>query len=160
MYDELTGVANRRFADIKLRASLEELAEFNVPFGLLFVDVDHFKRVNDTFGHDVGDEVLRMVARTMEAALRPMDVVCRWGGEEFVVILPNMDAVTMERIAERLRFLIEKSWLDTDQGRVEVTASVGGAIAGPHDNHETVVRRADERMYFCKHHGRNLVSIG
>lgn len=160
MRDELTGVGNRRFADMKLRASLEELVEYKVPFGLLFVDIDHFKRVNDTYGHDVGDEVLRMTARSMEGALRPMDMVCRWGGEEFVVILPNMDSRTLERIAERLRFLIEKSWLDTDKGRVEVTASVGGTIAAQGDTQDTVVKRADERMYFCKHNGRNQVSIG
>jgi len=160
LLDQLTGVGNRRFADMRLATVLDEFKRHKAPFGFLFVDIDHFKRVNDNYGHAVGDKALSMVAKTMESALRPMDVVCRFGGEEFVVILPNMEPEAFRRVAERLRVLIENSWLHTDQGPLTVTASVGGTLARPGDTAEDLIQRADERMYFCKQHGRNQVSLG
>lgn len=157
--DGLTGVANRRFAEMNLTHRMSDLTAFNVPFGLLFLDIDDFKKFNDTYGHDVGDRVLIMVAATIANILRKMDLVSRWGGEEFVVILPNVDAGKLSEVAERIRRFIEKSWITVDGEELRVTVSLGGAMASPEDSLETLVKRADGKMYESKRMGRNRVTI-
>ncbi len=157
--DKLTGVANRRFAEITLEQYERTMRESGVPFGVVFVDIDYFKKFNDTWGHAAGDQVLRMVAQTLANGLRTLDVACRWGGEEFVIIAPNVTVESLGSMAERLRMLVEKSWLDFEGERLEVTASFGGAVSLVGETAEAVVARADKQTYVSKEAGRNRVSV-
>ena len=158
--DSLTGLANRRHAEAQIAGRLEETRRYDDwSTGLLLADIDHFKRFNDTYGHNVGDEVLRMVAQTIHASLRPFDLAGRWGGEEFVALIANTNPPGLRRIADRVRRLIERSHLDGPDGPLQVTASIGGAVARPDDTVESLVARADEAMYDSKHGGRNRVTI-
>ncbi|MBU1003515.1 MAG: sensor domain-containing diguanylate cyclase [Proteobacteria bacterium] len=157
--DELTQLGNRRFAQLTLDARMAERKVHGVNFGVLFGDIDHFKLVNDTHGHDVGDRVLSMVARSLEAALRDMDVACRWGGEEFLLIIPNTDLAGLAAIAERTRLFVERSWFDLDGVRIAVTISLGGAVLREDEDEDSLIRRADENMYGSKEGGRNRVTL-
>lgn len=154
--DALTGLANRRFAEINLRARIEEFQRYGWVFGVLFSDIDRFKDVNDRHGHVLGDDVLRMVAKTLQNSVRPFDVVSRWGGEEFVVILANVQGRELQTAAERSRALVEQSILPVSGGNV--TISVGATLALPQDTAETIVQRADALMYRSKQAGRNCVT--
>jgi diguanylate cyclase (GGDEF)-like protein/PAS domain S-box-containing protein len=157
--DPLTGVGNRRYAEMRLEECEKDEREYGVPYGVLFVDIDHFKAVNDTWGHGVGDKVLRMVAGVLEGAVRSLDTPCRWGGEEFVVLCRNISEEGLRALGERLRMLIEKSWLDHQGERIAVTASIGGALCRPGEPAQDVVERADRQLYRSKADGRNRVSL-
>jgi len=126
---------------------------------VLFVDIDRFKEVNDTHGHEVGDQVLRMVARTLAASTRTFDILGRWGGEEFVAVLANVEPEELSIIAERSRILVRESSLPLDAGVLSVTVSIGGTLAVEGDTIKTVVRRADRHMYVSKSCGRNRVTV-
>ena len=157
--DQLTQVGNRKFAEMNLSTRMNELKGNEIIFGVLFMDIDHFKKFNDTYGHNTGDEVLKMVAKTITSAVRSIDVVCRWGGEEFIVILPNMDRQALANIAERIRLFIEKSWITFEKENLKVTVSIGGAIATNEDTIESIIHRSDAQMYQSKKSGRNCVTI-
>jgi len=160
--DALTDLPNRRFAEAALESCLTDFQRYGWSFGLLFVDIDHFKRFNDTYGHDVGDEVLKMVAKTLAASVRSSDVVARWGGEEFVVLLKSADEESIQAYAERCRAMVECSRLRAE-GRSapeSVTVSIGGTLGRSEDTSETIVARADEMMYSSKAAGRNRARIG
>ncbi|MBC8017445.1 MAG: sensor domain-containing diguanylate cyclase [Verrucomicrobia bacterium] len=160
MHDPLTGIANRRFVEISLAARLEELRRYNFPFAILFTDVDNFKQINDTYGHSVGDRVLKMVSATLAHSLRSFDVIGRWGGEEFVTLLVNIQPEDMFTLSDRLRRLVEKSMLTIENGEtIGVTVSVGATIARVVDTTDSLVERADKLMFESKRRGRNLVSI-
>ncbi len=159
LIDPLTRVGNRKMAEMSLQRRLEEKRRYGIGFGLLFFDIDHFKQCNDSCGHLVGDRVLCMVAQTAVGALRSVDVVARWGGEEFIVLLPNVDEPTLAAVAERLRFLIAKSWLSIDDRPVAVTVSVGATLAGDRDSPETLIERADQSLYVSKDAGRDRVTL-
>jgi diguanylate cyclase (GGDEF)-like protein/PAS domain S-box-containing protein len=156
--DHLTEVPNRRYLETVLRSKIQEHAQHGLPLGLLFVDIDHFKRVNDRYGHEIGDRVLRMVAATLSANLRPLDIVGRWGGEEFLLILTNIAAERLFPVADRLRLLVEHSSVGVDDELVRVTISVGATIARRDEPWESLVERADELMYRSKSSGRNVVT--
>lgn len=157
--DPLTGVGNRRYADVRLADGEKDAREFGVPFGVLFVDIDHFKAVNDTWGHGVGDKVLRMVAAALTNGVRALDAVCRWGGEEFVVITRNVSHSGLHALGERLRVLIAHSWIEHGPHKIAVTASFGGAMSRPGETAEEVLRRADAQLYRSKAEGRNRVCV-
>jgi len=157
--DQLTGISNRKYADLIINKNLEEHKAVNLPFGLLFLDVDHFKNFNDTYGHKTGDEVLIMVANTVNSALRNFDTVCRMGGEEFIVILPNIDHSSLNKIAERVRVFVEKSWIEQKSELLKVTVSIGGTMAFETDTASSLIERADRLMYKSKTSGRNRVTI-
>lgn len=157
--DELTGIGNRRYAEITMR-NLDHAMEQNLaPFGVLFIDIDDFKSVNDTYGHYIGDQVLRMVAQTLMKSLRFLDVICRWGGEEFVVFVPNTTIENLTIMAERLRRLVERSWIMHKKQKISVTASFGGAMSRPNEYSLAVIARADKQLYRCKNAGRNRTVI-
>ncbi len=156
LYDPMTDIGNRRFGEATL-SNLHQ--DKQASYGVLFVDIDHFKRVNDTWGHSTGDDVLRMVAQSLNSGLRKDDMVFRWGGEEFLVVLPNGSLKQLKLVGERLRILIENSWLEQSNTLIKVTASFGGAIAHHDEEIESVLKRADEQMYLSKRNGRNMVSI-
>jgi diguanylate cyclase (GGDEF)-like protein/PAS domain S-box-containing protein len=159
--DALTGIGNRKFAEVRLSELMGAFREHGQEFGCLFADIDHFKSVNDTYGHAVGDKVIALVARTLQNGLRPTDRVCRYGGEEFVCLLPNIDMEELLQIAERVRMLVERAWLDTSSGgALRVTISVGGAVVRAGDSTGSLVERADRNMYHAKQGGRNRVVVG
>jgi diguanylate cyclase (GGDEF)-like protein/PAS domain S-box-containing protein len=158
--DPLTGLATRLLTEITLRSRLEELSRYGWPFSVLFIDIDQFKAVNDTLGHPVGDTFLRTVAGTLRGAARAFDLVGRWGGEEFVVILANTDAVRLAGVAERFRVLVQESVVTAGGAEHVATVSIGGTQARTGDSVETVVARADALMYRSKQAGRNRVTIG
>jgi diguanylate cyclase (GGDEF)-like protein/PAS domain S-box-containing protein len=156
--DQLTGIGNRRYGEMILSTRMHDLRTHGIPFGFLFMDIDHFKKVNDRYGHAVGDQVLVMVARSIATSLRKIDVVARWGGEEFVVILPGAIGVTVKAVAERIRMLIEKSFVAVGGDTLSVTVSIGAAVSRIDDADKEIVGRADRLMYISKNSGRNLVT--
>lgn len=158
--DALTGLHNRRFLEMKVAQVLEEHRDFGRQYGLLLVDADRFKLVNDTHGHDVGDAVLKAVSATLMEGLRPVDIVGRWGGEEFLVLMPDLDPVRLGDLAERCRVLIAQSSVQAGASRVSVTASIGATVVTHSDNPESVIRRADELMYQSKHAGGDRTTAG
>ena len=158
--DELTGLHNRQFLEMKVAQILEEHRNFGRLYGLLLVDADRFTLVNDTHGHEVGDAVLKTVSETLVQGLRPMDTVGRWGGEEFLVLMPDLDAVKLGDLAERCRVLIAKSSVQAGAARVSVTASIGATVVTHSDSLESVVHRADELMYQSKHAGGDQTTAG
>lgn len=157
--DRLTGINNRRFGEIALEKESYRSKKNNTSYGILFADIDHFKNVNDTWGHSVGDDVLRMVAKSLSSGLRSADTISRWGGEEFLVILPTINRQELAAVGERLRMLVEKSWLEYEGTTIKVTASFGGAITYKGEESKSVLQRADSQLYYSKNNGRNLVSI-
>lgn len=160
--DALTGIANRQHLDRRLRGVIAELEnQTDTGAGLLFVDIDHFKVFNDTYGHEVGDKTLRMVADTLRHSLRETDVIGRWGGEEFLVILYDVGSVEiLQSLAEKLRVLVQLSRLDLVTSSLTITISVGATLFLPTDTPDSIVRRADELMYQSKRDGRNRVTAG
>jgi diguanylate cyclase (GGDEF)-like protein len=160
--DALTGVANRRAFDLALAREADRVARHGEAALLLMLDIDHFKRVNDTHGHGAGDLVLKAVAAALRDCVRPMDLVARTGGEEFAIVLPNCPAAFGEAVAERVRRRIEATPVDVAPGtRLSVTASVGGAFAPPWVRSSATlwVERADQQLFLAKGRGRNLVCL-
>jgi diguanylate cyclase (GGDEF)-like protein/PAS domain S-box-containing protein len=158
--DELTKVGSRKFAELKLSSRFNEMKKFGVPFGVLFFDIDEFKKVNDTYGHSAGDDVFTMVSKTIVNILRSLDYLCRWGGDEFLVIVPNVNLSALQIVAEKIRMFIEKTWLEINGNILKVTVSVGGTIATKGDTQESLIERADSQMYLGKKNGRNRVETG
>jgi diguanylate cyclase (GGDEF)-like protein len=155
--DGLTGMQNRRYFDDALREYLQEFRRIDRPVGLMILDLDHFKQVNDTHGHDVGDEVLRAVASCLRGMTRYHDVVARLGGEEFAVVTPNMEVELLARFAERIRKAIANMSIMSGNVRLKVTASVGLAVWDHKESAEDFYRRADRQLYEAKKQGRNRV---
>lgn len=155
--DGLTGMQNRRYFDDALKEYLEEFRRIDKPVGLMILDLDHFKQVNDTHGHDVGDQVLRAVASCLKDMTRYHDVVARLGGEEFAVVTPNMDAELLSRFAERIRKAIANMSILSGNVRLKITTSVGLAIWDRKETAEEFYRRADRQLYEAKRQGRNRV---
>jgi len=160
LLDPLTEVGNRRYAEMNLKFRLAEQERYGWPFGILFIDIDVFKTVNDRFGHEVGDDVLRMTARTLSNSLRSFDLVSRWGGEEFLALIINVDSGSLLSVAEKLRRMVEQSSITWDSQNISITVSIGGTLAVKTDSVESIVRRADELMYRSKEEGRNRTTMG
>ncbi|MGQ9801368.1 MAG: diguanylate cyclase [Candidatus Saccharicenans sp.] len=158
--DPLTGVGNRRFLDLKIKSHLFEFSASGISFGVLFLDIDHFKKFNDRYGHAVGDQVLQVVANTLKSNIRSSDTVGRWGGEEFVCLLETVEERMLTALAEKLRELIRSSRPADLDPSVVITVSVGGTLARPEDTVQSLIERADALMYQSKQHGRNCVTIG
>ena len=157
--DPLTGLHNRRYMEDHLRTLVAQAIRAGRPLSLLIADIDHFKAVNDTWGHDVGDKVLRQVAQRFRQNIRSMDLACRFGGEEFVGIMPDLDLARALQVGERLRASIAGDVFTVGPGRpLQVTASVGlAALAGWDDTPDSLIKRADQALYAAKRRGRNRV---
>ena len=154
--DALTGIANRRSFDDMLTREMERARRYHTPCSLIMFDIDHFKHVNDTFGHQAGDDLLVALTAFISANIRDSDALARWGGEEFMIMAPGAGLDEAQRLAEKLRSKIEAG----DFGEVgKVTCSFGVAQLGPHDAPEDFVGRADEAMYDAKRTGRNRVVV-
>ncbi|RJQ46620.1 MAG: GGDEF domain-containing protein [Nitrospiraceae bacterium] len=159
LVDPLTELGNRQYIEINLKGKLEELKRYDWSVGVLFIDIDNFKEINDNYGHNTGDQALKIVGRTMLNTLRTFDIIGRWGGEEFVAVIVNVDDEKLATVAERLRRLVERSGISRNSDRLGVTVSIGGTLARKDDTIDTVIKRADKLMYKSKASGRNCISI-
>jgi diguanylate cyclase (GGDEF)-like protein/PAS domain S-box-containing protein len=157
--DALTKVGSRLYITNILETSLMEVHTLHAKIGILFLDIDYFKKINDEFGHENGDKVLQMTANSIRKSLRIGDAVGRWGGEEFITIINDADEKILKAVAEKLRIMILNSLLMIDNQIVQVTVSVGATLLKNEDTPEKAVQRADELMYQSKRNGRNRVTI-
>ncbi|MGB0722765.1 MAG: GGDEF domain-containing protein [Gammaproteobacteria bacterium] len=157
--DELTGLFNYRYLRMSLAQEMERSVRTGAPVSLVVMDLDHFKRVNDTWGHEVGNLVLVRVAELIRASIRTVDIACRFGGEEFILILPNTHIEHAVQVAERLRTRLASESLSTELGDLEFTASFGVDMYSADDDvtGEQFVARADGFLYEAKRSGRNRV---
>lgn len=157
--DPLTEIYNRRFIDFQLKNALKEFEEFDAPFGVLFIDIDNFKNINDTHGHTVGDEMLKVIAKTISNNIRPYDFIGRFGGEEFIVIVKRVDLEVLKMVSERTRNLCQKSSYNLNGKKISVTISVGATLYNGEETIEELVARADKLMYKSKTKGRNTCTV-
>jgi diguanylate cyclase (GGDEF)-like protein len=156
--DQLTGCFNREFLHRQLPLAMREADKQSEPLSAAMVDVDHFKAVNDQHGHDTGDRVLQVVAERLRGAIRGDDVLVRYGGEEFLVLLPHTDADSAREIGERMRAKLQDNPIHAGAATVEMRISVGvTTYRGPDDTAENFIRRADTALYQAKGRGRNRV---
>ena len=158
--DRLTGMFNRVRLNEALDAELRRANRYNSVFSLLFIDLDRFKRVNDRFGHLAGDEILKEVAGEIEANVRETDTAGRWGGEEFLIILPETSAEQARPIADKLRTLFADRSFHFAREDISLTLSAGIASFRPGDDSHSMFERADEALYQAKEQGRNRTIIG
>jgi diguanylate cyclase len=158
--DPLTEIGNRKYFDNELKRSTDESIENGTILSMLMIDIDHFKKFNDTYGHLIGDQVLRLVARTLIENLKGRDVIARYGGEEFVILLSNTDVGAAEKVANQLRVSLSTKQIkrkNTQEMLGVVTISVGITEYCPHEDIEGFIARADEALYEAKQTGRNKV---
>lgn len=160
LIDNLTRLANRHYIEKDIAICFEEKRRIGIPFGVLFMDIDHFKKFNDTHGHDVGDLVLRFVADTLVTNARPFDLIGRWGGEEFIGIIRNVSRQQLEDLGNRLRMLVESSYIQNGSHKLQVSISIGATLVCDDDMMDTVIKRADSLLYESKRTGRNRLTIG
>ncbi len=158
--DALTSLHNRRYMETHLAALTEQAAQRGKPLSILILDIDFFKSINDGHGHDAGDDVLREFALRIRKAIRNIDLACRYGGEEFVIVMPETDMAVAGMVAERIRRRIANEPFQIQQGakNLDVTISIGiAAVSGPDDTAAAMLKRADTALYRAKRDGRNRV---
>ena len=158
--DSLSGVGNRKAFDEALQFMLSQMHRKHINFGLLLIDVDHFKWINDTHGHHAGDMVVQRLGETLASCIRPSDCVARYGGDEFAILFQGVTLDIAQTVTERLREKVSTTNFKSDDvSRVAVTLSMGLAIAEPSDTTETVFRKADASLYQSKQAGRNRLTV-
>lgn len=161
--DPLTGLSNRRAMNDTLEDMIKKYEDDNEPFSLLMIDVDHFKKFNDSHGHIAGDEVLKYVARTIKDTIKGADIAVRYGGEEFSVILPATATNNAQQVANNIRAAICRAALvQKSTGKIlgKITVSIGSASYQGDEIMESLVKRADKALYAAKNNGRNCVIVG
>ena len=157
LYDGLTGIYNRAVFNDRIVKEVEKAKREKKPLSFLIMDIDHFKKINDTYGHQTGDMVLKILATQVKKVMRDFDFLARYGGEEFVVILPDTELEKAKEIAERIRTKIEKTKFIYKSERIPVTLSIGVTLLKPDDNEKSLIERADKALYEAKNSGRNRV---
>ena len=158
--DELTGLNNRRFLNSTIGFILEQTKRHNKSLGILMCDIDHFKSVNDNYGHRAGDEVLKQIAGTIKGVLRKSDLIIRFGGEEFLVLLTDQEKHSTMSVAEKIREAVENRLFDIGEKGIHITISIGVALYPEHSySFDEVVKMADEALYKAKQSGRNRVVL-
>ena len=157
--DPLTGLYNRRYMETHVGTLVDQAAARDKPLSVLVLDIDYFKSINDTYGHDAGDDVLQDFAIRIRKSIRGIDLACRYGGEEFVVVMPETDMAVATMVAERLRRRIASEPFPIQKGprTIDVTISIGIAALAPDDDAAAVIKRADQALYRAKRDGRNRV---
>ncbi|MFA4844694.1 MAG: GGDEF domain-containing protein [Candidatus Margulisiibacteriota bacterium] len=155
--DALTQLYNRGFGDIALSQAISTAVRYDQPLSLIIFDIDYFKKINDCFGHSVGDKVLFEVATTIKNTLRSADIPFRYGGEEFVVILPDTQISGAKIVAEKIRAAVEALQLNSKGKQITVTISGGIAILNKDEVSENLISRADSALYRAKENGRNQI---
>ena len=163
LIDPLTGLANRRYLEKVIDSKTDEMKRYDLNFGLIFIDIDFFKKVNDRYGHDVGDKVLWSVAQNLSTVVRSSDIIGRWGGEEFIAVVLNLDGQELELVAEKMRKTVEALEIsDNGAGSVKVTISLGATLATQEKGLDKmgILKKADELLYTSKNKGRNRVTLG
>jgi diguanylate cyclase (GGDEF)-like protein len=157
--DPLTGALNRRhYMELMVREQ-RRADRYNTTYSVLMIDIDHFKRVNDTYGHPIGDEAIRAMANTCKMVTRPTDIVARYGGEEFIVTLTHTDGAGAMKVAERLREAVAELALPTEQGALTFTISIGVSVYVKTTKVEQIIAAADRALYAAKSGGRNRVCL-
>ncbi len=159
LFDTLTGIGNRAHIESRIRQTLQFTRSSGTSAGILFMDIDHFKDFNDTYGHLIGDKILRFVANALRQNLRTSDSCGRWGGEEFLALISDTNPDGLRITAEKLRALISQTHLEENGLYLHVTISVGAAWAREGDTLESLLQRADKLMYRSKARGRNCVTM-
>ncbi len=157
--DQLTQIPNRRASENYLRQAHQGFLDNGIPYAFVMIDIDHFKNVNDTYGHDFGDEVLKMIAQTLAHATRTVDFTGRWGGEEFMMAFVGISKENLHKLLEKIRMLVNTSAYRDKKTAIRVTVSIGASCVQEDDTPATVIKRADEQLYFAKQNGRNRVEI-
>jgi diguanylate cyclase (GGDEF)-like protein len=153
--DHLTELPNRRFLEMSLESAMSEYHVHKDPLGVLVLDLDGFKEINDNFGHSYGDRALQEAANTLSGALRPMDILGRWGGDEFLAIARNVDSEILSKLAERCVALISQTKIPSNDGRlISLSISVGAALSRPDETANELFLRADELLYRSKKGGK------
>ncbi len=160
LLDPLTGIGSRPHIEMKIRAALEQFQESQTEFGILFMDIDHFKKFNDEYGHLAGDKMLRLVANTLSHNVRITDSCGRWGGEEFLALVLDINSEGLRMVAEKLRALVAQTGTEEGGKKLSVTLSIGATLVKADDTLQSLLQRADELMYMSKESGRNRVTIG
>jgi len=153
--DALTGIYNRRFLETRLKEECERHSRYSRSLSVLMIDIDFFKKVNDSHGHQAGDLVLKNVASKAASNIRKTDLLARYGGEEFCCLLPETDCFAAEIVAENLRVHIEVLENHFHHNPIKITISLGISSLGPEDSPETLLKRADDALYHAKRNGRN-----
>jgi diguanylate cyclase (GGDEF)-like protein/PAS domain S-box-containing protein len=159
LLDPLTEVGNQRFLEIHIQSRLEEIKKYRIPFGLLYIDVDHLKEVNDSYGKPVGDQILRSIAQTITNNTRFFDIVGRWDSDEFLAVVLNVDENKLDFVGNKIRLLVEKSNITMGSKLVRVTVSAGATQALRVDSLDVLITRARSLMDQSKWLGRNKVSV-
>ncbi len=161
IYDTLTGLYNRRYFEERLKGEAQKSFANRIPLSLIMVDIDHFKKVNDTFGHPEGDMILREIASLLKKSVRKKDTVGRYGGEEFILILPEASIEASSMIAERIRLLVESTLFDVGKAQLNLSVSLGISNFPMHGarSDEELIKMADQALYEAKRGGRNRVCI-
>lgn len=158
LLDPLTTLANNKLIDKTLHDKFGEMFRYGWPFGIIIMDVDQFKSINERYGHNIGDRILRMIARTLVSSSRSFDLIGRYAGEEFIAIVTNVDEEKIYSIANRFRILVEQSFLYIGHDSIRVTLSIGATVAQPTDTVDSILKRANELVENAKALGRNRIS--
>lgn len=161
MLDPMLQIGNRRYAETMFHVLQFDLKTTGNVFGVIFMDIDHFKAINDEYGHPAGDKVLLMVSRTIVNLLRHFDIFVRWGGDEFIVCLPNINTKEgLQTVGERIKNFVQNSFITLDGKKVSVSVSIGATLTSVEDSMEDIIKRADSLMYSSKMKGGNQCTIG
>ncbi len=158
--DQLTQLPNRRYLEMSVKTALTEFQVHGDAFGVLVIDIDWFKAINDRFGHATGDQALQEAAKTLVGALRTTDIFGRWGGDEFLAVVRHVDVDIMKRLAERCCALVAQTSVTNGNNGATLSVSVGGAVARKDDTADMLIKRADELMYRSKAAGRGRAVVG
>jgi diguanylate cyclase (GGDEF)-like protein/PAS domain S-box-containing protein len=159
LLDPLTELGNKAYLEAQIKLRMDEMHRHQFPLGILLIDIDHFNATNETHGTVVGDKILRMVARTLANNIRFYDIVGRWAGEQFLVLIYNIQETKLDLVANKLRLLISQSNIQVGTQLLSVTVSIGATVAMLRDNTRTILDRVDRLMRHSKQEGRNRVSI-
>ncbi|HQQ23852.1 MAG TPA: diguanylate cyclase [Spirochaetota bacterium] len=158
--DSLTGMGNRHYGEMIFEQHHYKFKKYGIKYGIIYLDIDDFKKFNDTYGHDTGDSVLRAITQSAMNSLRKLDALVRWGGEEFIAVIPNCDFQILKEIGERIRILVANTFLQVEkQKTIFFTVSLGASLIAEDLSIEDLIKNADAKLYESKKNGKNRLTI-